>query len=151
MISIYDAPGSTTAFSGAVSHTTIAVQAPAQFGMTWLGYEISMDGATSTATPALVELCTCTFAGAGTNTAVTIVNTAGNRIATGFTAFTAFTAEPTVLAPFKSFFLPQYGGTGIVQFTPGQEPDSAVSVGYAIRITSSATVNSRCSMRFSRC
>jgi hypothetical protein len=44
-----------------------------------------------------------------------------------------------------------YGGTGIVQFTPGQEPDSAVSQGFAIRVTAPATVNCNASMRFSRC
>lgn len=151
MISVYDAPGAATAFSGAVTHTVISVTAPAQFGVNWMAYEISFDGATSTAVPALVELCTFTAATAGTNSSVTIVNSAGQRVTTGFTAASAYTAEPTVLAPFKSFYFPQYGGTGIVQFTPGQEPDSAVSQGFAIRVTSTATVNARGSMKFSRC
>jgi hypothetical protein len=150
VISIYDAPGSATAFSGSATHTVISATAPAQFGVNWMAYEISFDGSTSTATPATIELCTFTAATAGTNSAVTIVNSAGQRVTTGFTAATAYTAEPTVLAPFKKFYFPQYGGTGIVQFTPGQEPDSAVSQGFAIRVTSSATVNCTASMRFSR-
>jgi hypothetical protein len=151
MISIYDAPGLATAFSGAATHTVISVTAPAQFGVNWLAYELSFDGSTSTATPARVELCTFTAATAGTSTAVTIVNSAGQRVTTGFTAASAYTAEPTVLAPFKTFYVPQYGGLGIVQFTPGQEPDSPVSQGFAIRVTSTATVNCNASMRFSRC
>jgi hypothetical protein len=151
VISIYDAPGAASALSAATAKTVIAVTAPAQFGANWLAYEISFDGATSTATPARIELCTFTAATAGTNTSVTIVNSAGQRVTTGFTAGTNYTAEPTVLAAFKTFYMPVYGGTGIVQFTPGQEPDSAVSQGFAIRVTALATVNCNASMRFSRC
>jgi hypothetical protein len=151
MISIYDAPGAASALASGVAKTVIAVTSPAQFGANWMAYELSFDGSTSTATPARIELCTFTAATAGTSTAVTIVNSAGQRVTTGFTAGTNYTAEPTVLAPFKTFYFPQYGGTGIVQFTPGQEPDSAVSQGFAIRVTSTATVNCNASMRFSRC
>jgi hypothetical protein len=151
MISIYDAPGAASALTGGTAKTVIAVTAPAQFGVNWMAYELSFDGSTSTATPARIELCTFTAATAGTNTSVTIVNDAGQRVTTGFTAGTNYTAEPTVLAAFKTFYFPQYGGTGIVQFTPGQEPDSAVSQGFAIRVTSTATVNCRASMKFSRC
>lgn len=151
MLSIYDAPGAVSALAAATAKTVIAVTAPAQFGANWIAYEISFDGATSTATPARIELCTFTAATAGTNTAVTIVNSAGQRVTTGFTAGTNYTVEPTVLAPFKTFYLPVYGGTGIIQFTPGQEPDSAVSQGFAIRVTAPAVVNCNASMRFSRC
>jgi hypothetical protein len=151
VISIYDAPGAASALSAATAKTVIAVTAPAQFGVNWLAYEISFDGATSTATPARIELCTFTAAGAGTSTGVTIVNSAGQRVTTGFTAGTNYTVEGTVLAPFKTFYMPVYGGTGIVQFTPGQEPDSPVSQGFAIRVTAPATVNCNASMRFSRC
>jgi hypothetical protein len=150
VISIYDAPGATSALASGTPKTVISVTAPAQFGVNWMAYELSFDGSTSTATPATVELCTFTAAGAGTSTAVTIVNDAGQRVTTGFTAATNYTVEPTVLAPFKTYYQPQYGGLVIVQLTPGQEPDSAVSQGFAIRITASATVNCRGSMRFSR-
>jgi hypothetical protein len=151
VISIYDAPGAASALSAATAKTVIAVTAPAQFGVNWLAYEISFDGATSTATPARIELCTFTAAGAGTSSAVTIVNSAGQRVTTGFTAGTNYTVEGTVLAAFKTFYMPVYGGTGIVQFTPGQEPDSPVSQGFAIRVTAPAAVNCNASMRFSRC
>jgi hypothetical protein len=152
VISIYDAPGAVSALSSGVAKTVIAITAPAQFGVNWMAYELSFDGSTSTATPARIELCTFTAATAGTpGSSPTIVNSAGQRVTTGFTAGSNYSAEPTVLAPFKTFYFPQYGGTGIVQFTPGQEPDSAVSQGFAIRVTSTSTVNCNASMRFSRC
>jgi hypothetical protein len=150
MLSLYEAPGGTSALTAATPKTVIAVTAPAQFGVNWIGYEISFDGATSTATPCLVELCTHTGATAGTSTAVTIVNNAGQRVTTGFTAGTNFTAEPTVLAPFKTFYQPVFNGLLVVQFTAGQEPDSAVSQGFAIRLTAPAGVNARASMKFAR-
>lgn len=151
MLTIYDCPGAASPLAAATARTVISVTAPAQFGTNWFAYEISFDGATSTATPATIELCTFTAAGAGTSTAVTIVNSSGQRVTTGFTSGTNYTAEPTVLAPFKTFYLPVYGGTGIVQFTPGQEPDSAVSQGFAIRVTAPAIVNCRGSMKVGRC
>jgi hypothetical protein len=98
MISIYDAPGAASALTSGTAKTVIAVTAPAQFGVNWMAYELSFDGSTSTATPARIELCTFTAATAGTNTSVTIVNSAGQRVTTGFTAGTNYTAEPTVLA-----------------------------------------------------
>jgi urease beta subunit len=151
MLSIYYAPGAASPLAAATARTVISVTAAATFGVNWINYKISFDGATSTAVPAKIELCTFTAAGAGTSTAVTIVQTSGNRIATGFTAATNYTVEGTVLAPFDTFYLPVYGGTGIVQLTPGQEPDSAVSQGYAIRVTAPATVNCTGSMGFTRC
>jgi hypothetical protein len=71
-------------------------------------------------------------------------------IAPGFTAATNYTAEPTVLASFETFTLPVYGGTGIVPFTPGQEPNSVVSQGFAIRVTAPASVNCTGTLYFER-
>lgn len=150
MLSIYEAPGVPSALSAATAKTVISVLGAATYGVNWLGYELSFDGPTSTAQPAKIELCTLTAAGAGTSTAVTVVNTAGPRITSGFTAATNYTVEPTVLVAFQTFYLPVYGGTAIVQFTPGQEPDNAVSIGFAIRVTAPATVNCAASMKFTR-
>ncbi|HNH96448.1 MAG TPA: hypothetical protein PLY51_12835, partial [Microthrixaceae bacterium] len=63
---------------------------------------------------------------------------------------TNYTAEPTVLTAFSAFTLPVYGGTGIVPFTPGQEPNSVVSQGFAIRVTAPAAVNARATAWFER-
>lgn len=150
MRALYTAPGAASALAAATAKTVLAVLAPAQFGVNWLRYEISFDGATSTAVPALIELCTLTGATAGTSTAVTVQQVAGSTITAGFTSGTNYTAEPTVLTPFDTFTLPVYGGTGIVPFTPGQEPNSVVSQGFAIRVTAPATVNCRASMWFER-
>jgi len=150
MRTLYTAPGVASALTAATAKTVISVVAPAQFGVNWLRYSISFDGATSTAVPALVQLCTHTAAGAGTSTAVTIVQVGGTTITAGFTAATNFTAEPTVLTPFESFTLPVYGGTGIVPFTPGQEPNGVVSQGFAIRVTAPAAVNCTASLWFER-
>lgn len=150
MRTLYTAPGNASALSAATPKTVLAVLGPAQFGVNWLRYEISFDGATSTAVPALVELCTLTGATAGTSTAVTVLQVGGTTITAGFTSGTNYTAEPTVLAPFSKFTLPVYGGTGIVPFTPGQEPNSVVSQGFAIRVTAPAAVNCTGTMWFER-
>ncbi len=150
MRSLYTAPGASSALSAATAKTILAVVGPAQFGVNWLRYEISFDGATSTAVPALIELCSLTGATAGTSTAVTVQQVAGTTITAGFTAGTNYTAEPTVLTAIDAFTLPVYGGTGIVPFTPGQEPNSVVSQGFAIRVTAPAAVNARATMWFER-
>lgn len=150
MRTLYTAPGVSSALTAATAKTVISVTAPAQFGVNWLRYSISFDGATSTAVPAKIELCTFTAAGAGTNTAVTIIQVGGTVITPGFTAATNYTVEPTVLASFETFTLPVYGGTGIVPFTPGQEPNSVVSQGFAIRVTAAAAVNCTGTMYFER-
>ncbi|HMV67849.1 MAG TPA: hypothetical protein PKA64_13450 [Myxococcota bacterium] len=150
MRALYTAPGASSGLSAATAKTILAVLAPAQFGVNWLRYEISFDGATSTAVPALIELCSLTGATAGTSTAVTVQQVAGSTITAGFTAGTNYTAEPTVLTAFSAFTLPVYGGTGIVPFTPGQEPNSVVSQGFAIRVTAPAAVNARATAWFER-
>lgn len=150
MRTLYTAPGVSSSLSAATAKTVLSVVAPASFGINWLRYEISFDGATSTAVPALVQLCTHTAATAGTSTAVTALQVGGTVIASGVTAATNFTAEPTVLTPFDSFTLPVYGGTGIVPFTPGQEPNSVVSNGFAIRVTAPAAVNCTATIWFER-
>jgi hypothetical protein len=150
MRTLYTAPGNSSALTAATAKTVISVLAPSTFGVNWLRYSISFDGATSTAVPALVELCTLSGATAGTSTAVTVVQVGGTTITAGFTSGTNFTAEPTVLAPIEKFTLPVYGGTGIVPFTPGQEPNNVVSTGFAIRVTAPAAVNCVASLWFER-
>lgn len=150
MRTLYTAPGVSSGLTAATAKTVLSVVAPASFGINWLRYEISFDGATSTAVPALIQLCTHTAATAGTSTAVTALQVGGTVIASGVTAATNFTAEPTVLTPFDSFTLPVYGGTGIVPFTPGQEPNSVVSQGFAIRVTAPAAVNCTATIWFER-
>ena len=150
MRTLYTAPGVSSALTAATAKTVISVTAPAQFGVNWLRYSISFDGATSTAVPAKIDLCTFTAAGAGTNTTVTVLQVGGTVVTAGFTAATNYTVEGTVLTPFETFTLPVYGGTGIVPFTPGQEPNSVVSQGFAIRVTAPAAVNATANIWFER-
>lgn len=151
MRTLYTLPGVSSALSAATPKTVLAVTSAATYGINWLRYEISFDGATSTAVPAKIELCTHTGAGAGTSTGATVVQVGGVTIATtGVAGGTNFTVEPTVLSAFDVFTLPVYGGTGIVPFTPGQEPNSVVSQGFAIRVTAPAAVNCTASMWFER-
>lgn len=150
MRTLYTAPGASSALTAATAKTVLSVTGAASFGVNWLRYAISFDGASSTAVPAKIELCTFTAATAGTSTAVTVQQVAGTSITAGFTAATNYSAEPTVLTPFETFTLPVYGGTGIVAFTPGQEPNSVVSQGFAIRVTAPASVNCTATMYFER-
>ena len=53
MRALYTAPGASSGLSAATAKTILAVLAPAQFGVNWLRYEISFDGATSTAVPGM--------------------------------------------------------------------------------------------------
>ena len=137
----YTVPGVSSALTAATAKTVLTVVAPASFGINLLKIKVSFDGATSTAVPAKVELCSHTAATAGTSTAVTAQQVAGTTIASGVTAATNFTAEPTVLTPIDTYTVPVYGGTVIEPFTPGQEPNSVVSQGFALRITAPAAVN----------
>lgn len=146
----YTAAGAASALAAATAKTVVSVLAPAQFGVNWLGYEISFDGATSTAVPAMIELCSLTGATAGTSTAVTVTQDGGTTITAGFTAATNYTAEPTVLTVLKRLYLPVYGGAAIVQFPESEQPNSVVSQGFAVRVTSPATVNCIASLKFDR-
>ena len=90
--------GTAVALSAATAKTILAVLAPAQFGVDRRGFELSLDGATSTAVPVFWELCTSSGATADTNTAGTVNQEYDRAITAGFTMAHNFTAEPTVLA-----------------------------------------------------
>jgi hypothetical protein len=151
----YSAPsGAAVALVAATAKTVIGVVAPAQFGVDFLGYEIALDGATSTAIPPTVEICYCTFATnpPGTSsTTITPQQIYGRAITAGFTAAYNWTAEPTVLTPIATFTEPAFNGLLVQRFAIGQTPDSAVSNGFAIRITAAAAVNVRPTVYFERC
>jgi hypothetical protein len=134
--------------------TVVGVLAPAQFGVDWTGFDMSFDGVTASAVPVLVELCSVTFATnpPGTNsTSITLTQDYGRAITAGFTAAYNWTAEPTVVTPFDAFDLTPNGGTIVRDFMQGRTPDSAVSTGFAIRLTAPAVVNCRGTLHFERC
>lgn len=149
------ATGAAVALSAATAKTVLAVLAPAQFGVDLRGFELSLDGATSTATPALWELCSLTAAtnstpGTGNSTG-TVTQEYGRSVTAGFVSFYASTSEPTVLTPLYADYIPVFNGLVIRDFPFNGGPDSAVSQGFALRITAPATVNARATFRFERC
>lgn len=114
---------------------------------------VFMDGSTSTATPATVDLCQSTQAGAGTAGASppAIVQLTGRTIAAQFTMAHNYTAEPTALTIIEPVYIPQYNGWYVQKYAPGAEPETDLSGGtvkaLALRVNSSATVNVRAYMR----
>lgn len=131
--------------------TILTVLAPAQFGVDLRGFEISADGATSTAVPVFWELCSLSGATAGTaGTTITVAQEYGRAITAGFTSGSNFSAEPTVLVPLYADYFPAFNGLVIRDFPFNGGPDNDVSKGFALRCTASATVNLRATFRFER-
>jgi len=142
--------------SGTAAKTILAVLAPAQFGVDLKKFRLGFQGVTASAVPVLVELCYLTGATNSTpgtnNTTRTaaITQTYGRSITTGFLAFSNSTAEPTVLTPLDEWPLTPAGGLVIYDFPLGDTPDSAVSQGFALRVTAAATVDLRAALWFER-
>lgn len=135
----------------ATAVTALAAKSGAAFGLQLLGFDLGCLGVTASDVPILVELCHCTFAGAGTSTgAATITQESGRSLAAGFTAFYDYTAEPTVLTVFRSFSLTPNGGLILFDYPLGTEPDTGFDTGFALRLTAPAALNVRPSMRVSR-
>jgi hypothetical protein len=148
----YVATGVASALSAATAKTILTVLAPAQFGVDLRGFELSLDGATSTAVPVFWELCALDGSTAGTaGTTITVRQEYGRTITAGFTSGSNFSAEPTVLTALYSDYIPAFNGLVIRDFPFNGGPDGAVSTGFALRLTAPATVNARASFRFERC
>ena len=116
---------------------------------------ISMDGVTSTAVPATVDLFNSDETSAGTSggSVPTIQQIKGATQAHGCTLGHNFTAEGTTYTLLKSFYVPQYMGIVVLQNPLGLE-EQAPMVGAAdsigLRINVSANVNVLAWMKFSR-
>lgn len=140
-----------------VAKTTLAVLSPAQFGVDLLGFWVAFNGVSATDVPVFWELCTLSAATnstpgtANTNESSTITLEGGRSITTGFTAFSASTSEPTVLAAIKSSYLTPNGGYYEYEWPFGDSPDNAVSTGFALRLTAPAAQTARAGFRFARC
>jgi hypothetical protein len=109
--------------------------------------------AAPTNTPVRVELCTCTFATNGTagtnNTSETPVQWAGRVMASGCTAMSAWTSEPTALTVIDEFLIhPQQGVKE--PFALGAEADCDLNNGFVLRVTAVDAVTCRPGFRFAR-
>jgi len=132
--------------------TILTVLGTANFGVDLLGFEISADGAISTAVPVFWELCYLDGSTAGTaGSAITVRQEAGRVITAGFTSGANFSAEPTVLTQLYGDYLPAYNGLLVRDFQWNGTPDSAVSQGFALRVTAQSSVNLRGTFKFARC
>jgi len=143
-----------TGLTANTARSVLGVQANAAFGVDLRKFEIAFDGS-SAATPVLVELCSATFGAnpPGTNsTSVTPQQVYGRTTASGVTAASGWTTEPTVLTVLKSYLLTPNGGLLIEEFAPDHGYDSPVSQGFVIRCTSTTgvTPNVRATMEFER-
>lgn len=145
------ATGAAVALAAATAKTILSVVAPAQFGVDLKKLRVGFDGVTASAVPVLVELCYSTFATAGTNTAGTVRQAYGRNITAGFTTAYNYTAEPTVLTVIDRWTLTPNGGLVVYDFPLGDTPDSAVSEGFALRLTAPAVVNANATLWFERC
>lgn len=117
---------------------------------TLVEFGVSFDGVTSSAVPALVELCMSTQATAGTpGTVGTITQIRGYGGASAqATVSGQYTAEPTVLTAVKQWFVPAFMGLFTIQFPLGREAigfdtASTSGKGIALRVSAPAAVNVR--------
>lgn len=96
---------------------------------------IGFIGASGTAKPVLVELCTSTQAGAGTSSAVTPAPTdPGDATTVQATAAKAYTAEPTALTAIRRWRVHPQAGQ-VIQFPLGREPRTDIAKGMCLRVT----------------
>ena len=111
---------------------------------------VGFDGVTATAIPPTVELCYSTQAGAGTpGTTPTIVQIRGATRTVQATGAQNYSAEPTVLTVWKSWLIPAYNGSLLIQAPLGREPEQIVTAdALCIRVTAAAIVNCRAYIEF---
>ena len=135
-----------TVSESSTARSTIGLKCPAnQCVETW-GIDIGFDGTTSTNGPAIVEVCSCTWAtnSPGTNsTSITLVAFDSGRPETiQSTAAKAWTAgnEPTVLTVMRAFDVPSYMGSGIIPLPIMKPFLSKGGNGIVLRITMPSTV-----------
>jgi len=144
---------SNTPYNISAVHTVLNVIAGANQPINVVAFGVSMDGATATATPAVVELCQSTQATAGTVGASppSPVQISGHPITFQPTVQHNYTAEPTVLTQVWQHYIPQFNGLYTEQFEPGSELETDLSGGsvkaIAMRVTPSAAVDVRAWMR----
>lgn len=137
-----------TVFSAATGAKTLLMAiAPSANGLILCEFAVSMDGVTSSAVPAVLDVVTSTQAGAGTSgVSPTITQIRGRGSAsTAPTGGSNYTVEPTTLTVVRKYYIPQFMGVFSVQFPLGREIECDASGGtvkaIGLRINTSATVN----------
>lgn len=135
-------PTTTVTLAANTAKTILGAAAAANQVIKILEQKVSHDGATSTNAPNITEFGRCTFAGAGTNTAVTPSKKDPGRAETiQTTGSKNYTAEPTVITAIDPSNVPVYNGL-YHYLTPDSRPLIVVGgQGWVIRLTAAAIVN----------
>lgn len=143
---LYIAANVTPFAATAGAKTALNIIAGANQAILLKSVTIAMDGTTSSAVPATVDICQSTQATAGTGTgSPTITQASGRALAAQATVAANFSAEPTVLTPLEKYYVPQFMGLFRYNLPLGDEYETDFSGGtvkaLAVRINVTANVN----------
>jgi hypothetical protein len=126
------------ALAAATAKTVIELTTSATVDNSLIGFDISFDGASSTAVPVRIDLCSYAATGTGTAATPTLMGPAGRGSVT--TAKVNDSVEPTTPAIIASFLVSPTAGFSY-QWPLGREVDMGVSKVYGLRATAPAAVN----------
>lgn len=125
-----------TAAAAGTAKTVLNVIAASnrRFIVTEMG--VGFIGASGSAKPVLVELCTSTqaTAGSGSSSVTPAATDAGNAVTVQATANKGYTSEPTALTAIRRWRVHPQAGF-VIQFPLGREPAPDVNKGICIRVT----------------
>jgi hypothetical protein len=140
------------AMAAATAKTVLNVISPAQFGIVLVGFEVSFDGVTASASPVLVEIGQSSQGGAGTpaGSPPTPVQVRGQTIAHGCTIGHNYSAEPTTIVTAYDWWLDPNKGMFDRLWPLGRELEQGVSKGIVCRVNAPAVVNCRVSFEWER-
>lgn len=142
------------AFSAATGRKTVLkIITPTSFNIKIHEIGLSMDGTTSSATPATLEVFTSDETGPGTGGGSPIITQIkGATLAHGCTVSGNHTAEGSNYTYIKGIYVPQFMGAFVLQNPLGLEEQSPAGTADSIGITinTTATVNVRAWIKFSR-
>lgn len=134
------------ALAAGTAKTVVGVLGSAADTLAMVRLEVSFDGVTATAVPAVVELGIITAL--GTTSAFTPVQSTGSPAVSSATAGYNATVEPTYNRILWSRYVPVTMGL-LLEWVPlGEEPLAAVSQGFAVRVTAPAAVNCLASITY---
>lgn len=134
------------ALAAGTAKTVVGVLGAATDTLSMVRLEVSFDGITATAVPAVVELGIITAL--GTTTAFTPVQSTGSPANSTASAGYNATVEPTYSRILWSRYVPVTMGLLLEWIPLGEEPLAAVSQGFAVRVTAPAAVNCLASITY---
>lgn len=145
------------ALAAATAKTALYILAGSNNAFSPVELVLSFDGATSTATPVLVEIMYGTAATNSTpgtgSTSQTPKQVRGVSSASAHSAAYNCTSEPTVYEPVRKFYVTPFGGNYTIQYPLGREFTSQVSAStqgkmIAVRLTAPAIVNAHVGIEY---